>query len=292
MRLTINLATRGRPRLAVETIERTLPNIELPDTLLMVSVDGDDEQSVESLTCYALDEPRVKVSIRPREDSLGEKYSRALHLTPADVYLAMVDYAPHVTPGFDRLILEAAALFPDNIGVVYNPLANASFPGINGITHGLAVKMGFIYPPWFPYWFVDHWLDDIARLINRISFAMVEIDTSKRPGTQDLRDLRFWTTLFDALHLRRRRMAQEIIRSAEFEEPTWRKELSLRHFPLIESRSKWVNDCMRENVVGIESGAGRSLPDEARYARVKARGVALMKELIVELEQERRHGGA
>lgn len=286
MRLTINLATRARPEMCVQTLEKTLQNIALPTTKILVSLDRDDKVSVDELSLFALDHPQVILSIREREDSLGEKYNRALKY-PADVYLPMVDYAPHVTPAFDKLICQAAAIFPDNIGVVYNHLANASFPGINGITAGLAKKMGFIYPPWFPYWFVDHWLDDIARMINRISFVDVTLDRLKRPGTQDCRDLLFWTILFDALHLRRRKNAKEIIESEDFLEPAWRKKLSLAHYPLIEYRSKWVNDSMRMDHREIERQGSKGIPDEERYVRVKQRGLELMKELIPELQAEK-----
>jgi len=285
VKLTINLATRGRPDLCIETLERTLPNISLHSTKLMVSCDRDDPNTVLALSTYVVDHPNVVLSIRDREDSLGEKYNRALE-QPADVYLMMVDYAPHVTPAFDKKILEAASLFPDNIGVVYNRLANASFPEINAVTHGLAKKMGFIYPPWFPYWFVDHWLDDMARLIDRISFADVKLDRIKRPGTQDLRDVTFWATFFDALYLRRRKCAREIIESDDFLDPPWRKQMSLAHFPLIEFRSRWVNDGVRADAKRIEACAGKSLPDEERYARIKTRALELMKELIPDITAE------
>ena len=185
MSLSINLATRGRSEIVLHTLEATLPNISRRDTVLLVSVDADDAKTVERVSCFALDHPQMLVSARPREDSVGEKYNRVLKLAPADVYLMMVDYAPHMTHGFDQRILDAAALFPDNIGVVYNYMANASFPGINAVTAGLAAKMGGIYPTHFPYWFVDHWLDDIARLINRIAFADVVIDTSLKQRTRN-----------------------------------------------------------------------------------------------------------
>lgn len=286
MTLTINLATRARPAMCIETLEKTLPNIVLPSTKLMVSIDHDDAQTIAALTKFAKSHPKIILSVKQREDSLGEKYNRALADHPADVYLPMVDYAPHVTPGFDQMIVDAAGIFPDNIGVVYNELANASFPGINGITHGLAAKMGFLYPPWFPYWFVDHWLDDIARMINRIAYVEVKLDRLKRPGTQDCRDLKFWTILFDMLYLRRRECAHSIILSRDFMEPHWRKRLSLAHHPLIEFRSRWVNDGMRQDPAGIEVHGSKGIPDEERYVRIKQRAQQLMGELLPEFLAE------
>ena len=266
MSLSINLATRGRSEIVLHTLEATLPNISRRDTVLLVSVDADDAKTVERVSCFALDHPQMLVSARPREDSVGEKYNRVLKLAPADVYLMMVDYAPHMTHGFDQRILDAAALFPDNIGVVYNYMANASFPGINAVTAGLAAKMGGIYPTHFPYWFVDHWLDDIARLINRIAFADVVIDTSLKQRTQEFREPVFWATFFDLGHLERRRIAHDIVRSPEFQEPPWRKAIDLAHHPLIEYRSQWVNAAVVEDTRHIISA-----PPDERYDRLKAR---------------------
>ncbi len=287
MNLTINLATRGRPDLLAETVRRTLACIESPDTLFLISVDRDDKATVDSLAALPSDK-RILPLVMDREDSLGEKYNRALVFGPADVYLPMVDYAPHVTPGFDRKILDAAAVFPDGIGVVYNRMANASFPEINGVTHRLAEKMGFIYPPWFPYWFVDHWLDEIAKMIGRISWADVKLDRLKRPGTQDCRDLLFWTVLFDSLHVRRRKCARDIVGGADFKEPPWRKELLLQsgHAKAIQFYSTWVNDGMRRDPKGYEAMGSKGIPDDERYTRVKGRALELMGELIPELQDE------
>ena len=51
------------------------------------------------------------------------------------------DYTPHITPGWDTKVLEAASVFPDGIGVVYNHLANLSFPGMVTATAELVEKM-------------------------------------------------------------------------------------------------------------------------------------------------------
>lgn len=278
MSLTINLCTRGRPELMLDTVARTLPNIARDDTILMVSIDHDDAPTIKAAEQLPTDK-RVLAIVSGREDSLGAKYNRALRF-PAAVYLAMVDYGAHVTPGFDQKILDAAAVFPDRIGVVYNGWANLSFPTINAVTGRLAEKMGGIYPAWFPYWYVDHWLDDIARYIDRIAYADVEVDTSRRPGTQGMRDGVFWSTLFDALYLRRQEIAKSIIR--DMDEPNWRKRLILARFPWVRQRSDMTNASTRA------TSAGASSPltgDEAtRYARIKLNAETLLRDLLPEIE--------
>lgn len=274
MKLSISLATRGRPELLSATIATTLENIVRPDTSIVVALDADDEPSITAAKAF---EPRVIVSVEPRPDTIAEKWNRVLRIAPADVYLTMVDHAPHTTRGFDQKILDAAALFPDGIGVVYNHLANLTFSQINGVTAGLARLMGGkIYPELFPYWFVDHWLDDIARTIGRVAFADVWQTPIVKPATQEMREPAFWGTFYDALAPMRRDIAHRIIAAAEFDEPEWRKRLLLTAYPLVEERSAMVNNRVR----GLTWNKALDLQDP-RYVRVKERAVALLKGMLV-----------
>jgi hypothetical protein len=280
MKLAINLCTRGRPDLLLQTIERTLPNISREDTVLMISADEDDELAVTALAhrgwTGGFSEGGVITDIRPREGSLGAKYNRALERVPdATCFLAMVDYAPHITPGFDQKILDAAALFPDGIGVVYNRYANMTFPQINAVTkRWCELQGGYFYPPYFPYWFIDHWLDDIARITGRIAYADVEIDTAPRPGTQNMRDLAFWSEFFARLYIERRRIAHDIIKVLD--EPDWRKQLLYAHHPPIEQRSLWVSQGVTQGAAETERQMGAKDAPDAEYLRLRAAAEAMM----------------
>lgn len=277
--LCINVVTRGRPERVLDTIRRTLPLIREASTRLVISVDEDDESTGAALLELLFDE-RIIIDTRPREDALGAKWDRCLEYD-ADVFLPQADYTPYVTPGFDTKILEAAALFPDGIGVVYTNMANASFPRSQAPTRGLVEKLGFMYPPHFPFWFVDHWLHDIARLIDRISFADVDVDAgpAKLP-TQEMRDVGWWATFFDSQRLVRRRAARAIIDSPDFQEPEWRKEVLRRHYPLIEFQSQSINDQVR----AMQWPA--AMPGGARYDRLKAKATEMMLTEWPEMERE------
>ncbi len=279
--LSLILAARKRPELLRYTVETTLPNIHEPDTKLIIAVDDDDPETVAVAKEFDGRE-HVIVSALPREDSYGGKYNRVLTIAPADVYMSMADYGPHITPGFDTKINEAAAIFPDNIGVVFNHMANLSFTQVHGVTHGLAMKMGYYYPPYFPYWFVDHWIDDIAKLIGRISVADVVLDVSKRPGTHDRREVAWWATFFDAGVVHRRNLARSIVQSDDFIEPEWRKKLLTgNHHILIEERSKMTNDSAR----ALQFDKPPEAIDD-RYLRIKDVAKGLLREWLPELETE------
>lgn len=279
MSLTINLATRGRPELLIDTVARTLPNIARDDTVFMISVDRDDLKTIRALHDLPRDK-RIMPIVLDREDSFGGKFNRALIYAPADVYTAMVDYAPHVTPAFDQKILDAAAVFPDNIGVVYNRLICASLPAINGITAGLAKHMGYLYPTYFPFSFVDLWMDDIVRLIDRISFADVIIDRAKREPTMGRRDVKFWGVLLDLLMYERLDIARRVLNAPENRDPPWRKELAERRFQMVVDRSQMVSAASRQNAAWNDRYAAfESAEEEERYNRIKAKGDKLMREL-------------
>lgn len=287
MKLVISLPTRGRPQQLVDTIKRSVVNWTHPETTMYVQLDHDDLASRDLLTEAAIHE-RVLLDVQQREDTVAAKWNRALAI-PADVYLCAADDDPYVTPGYDTTILEAAKRFPDGIGMVYGHLANLSFSGVVAPTAGLCKKMGYIQPEYFPYWFCDHWTDDIARMIGRISVAEVRTDQSRAGRTQEMREPSWWATFFDACYLKRRREARAIIDDPAFRGASWHKELLRTHHPLIEQRSRGVNQSVRSDP-GVQSMASSDLKDE-RYLRVKNKALAMVPELLADPEmpeQERK----
>lgn len=275
MKLLISLATRGRPEQVVETVRRSVVNWVHPDTEMVVQVDADDTATQVAFNRIAL--PRnVRVNVKHREDTIAAKWNRILS-EPADVYMSAADDDPYVTPAYDAKILEAASRFHDGIGIVYGHMANPSFTGIAAPTARLCEKLGWIFPPLFPYWWVDHWVDDIARIIGRISFADVRTDQSGAGHTQEMREPGWWATWFDAAYLMRRQRAHAIIRDKDFKSPRWLKDVLLAHHPMIEYRSRWVNENVRRDerlrVFSLQTA-------DARYQRVKAAALAMVPHLL------------
>jgi hypothetical protein len=284
MKLCISLATRARPQQLIETIRKSTANLLVPSTVLMVQVDADDIPTIEALAWERRD-PRVVVNIGEREDTIAAKWNRALS-EPADLYLVAADDDPYITPAYDAKLLDAAKRFPDGIGMVYGHMANASFSGVVAPTAKLCEKLGHIFPEYFPYWFCDHWTDDIAKIIGRISFADVRTDQSKVGKTQEMREPGWWATWFDAAYLMRRRIAHEIIRGEDFQETAGWKELLLTHHPLIEYRSRWINENVRVNDQQYRAWSGLDTQDE-RYQRVKQRAIAMIPQLLDDPEMSR-----
>ena len=277
-KLAVSLATRGRPEQVIDTITKSVANWTNPLTKMWVMVDTDDVATIEALRPNRWG-AGVSVRAKDREDTIAEKWNRIVGLEPdADLYLVAADDDPYITPGYDQRLLDAAARFPDGIGMVYGHMANASFSGVVAPTRGLVSKLGGeIFPTYFPYWFVDHWTDDIARLIDRISFADVRTDQSRVGKTQELREPGWWATWFDAAYLMRRDIAARLL--CVVEDADWRIATARANWPLIEFRSRWVNETVRQRDKELSGWSGLSLAD-ARYQRVKQRAVDMIPHLL------------
>jgi hypothetical protein len=282
--LTISLATRNRPGMCVNVIGSVIRHAIRQDTRIMVCVDGDDNATADAVrACIDKElDPRIFLSVEPREDSIGEKWNRGLQMG-GTLFMPMCDDSMVLTHGFDEMFLKASAIFPDGIGCVYSAMANASFPAYMCITAKLADKLGFVFPTYFPFWFVDHWVDDVARLIGRIAYAPVETDQTQqvKAGTQEMRDLAFWATFFDAGRRERRAQARAIIDGEDFQEPEWRKELLRQAYPLVEHRSTWINDQVRTMARGVMAQPAA----DDRYWRIKRKAVEKLKVWAEDMEK-------
>jgi hypothetical protein len=281
MRLVVSMPTRGRPQQLIETIKRNLACLSRPDTVLMIQADEDDTETIKAMAR----DSRVVLSIKPREDTIAAKWNRAL-VVEADVYTCLGDDDPLATLDADEKILHAASLFPDGIGAVYGHLANASFSGVISFTKKMTDLFGYIQPEYFPYWFCDHWTDDVSRITGRIAFADVRTDQSKVGKTQEMREPGWWATWFDANYMVRRKQAAYIIEALD--EPAWRKEILCSHAPLIEFRSRWINDTVRARARELEAWSGLTKPDE-RYMRIRQKAVDMLPAILETLPPAEAH---
>jgi hypothetical protein len=269
--LTIGIATRGRAELAAQVAEHTLRNCRA-DTRIVVLADEDDDLGAMVLS------REVILDIQPRPDTVAAKWNRMMAVAPAQVYMAMCDYRTQNTPGFDRNILNAAALYPDGIGAVYQHMANLSFPTYQCVTARMAQIMGHIYVEHFPYWFVDHWLDDICRMTGRFAYAAGETTVYPRPGnggTQDFREPGMWATLYDALYTEREAIANRLLTAMHV--PEWQKDVLRAQWPLVHHRSRMINDLCR-NMQG-------NAPHDERYSKIRAKGISLLETLYYDMEK-------
>jgi len=250
--LTIGLVTRGRPDLLRQTVDATVANIR-GDTQLIVLADSDDE----SMWGWKHDVAKINLS------------------QESDVFMGMVDHSPIRTAGFDTKIHEALTAFPDGIGAACDHMSCLAFPHYNIATAGWVKAVGYFYPTHFPYWFVDHWFDDVQRMTGRYVHVDIHVDSSARPGTQDQREPGLWASLYDALYQEREAAAERLL--AVMDEPEWRKDMLRRNYVLTHERSRIIN-----NMVRSVEGACQTQDD--RYKRIRRAGEQKLLRIYRELE--------
>jgi hypothetical protein len=273
-RLVIALPTRGRPDLLLQTLPKTLENIRNPNTQIVVMLDADDGASLKALEAKfgGREADHLILNVHEREDTIGTKYNRVLSWN-GDVFMGLPDHSFYVTPGFDEKILEAASKFPDGIGVVFSHYANLSFTYLNALTRKYIDLQGFYYPPWFPYWWVDHFAEDVARIVGRVGYADVQCDSSNKQPTQEVREPAFWATWYDAGFAYRRKIAHRIIDALDM--PDWWKEMQKNHHHawIVDQRARYIHDGVRQMPFNL------SLDDE-RYQRAKTKALEMLPALF------------
>lgn len=283
MSLSLNIGTRGRPEPLKITIGETLRNTVRDDTRILISVDDDDPATINALDALPKDE-RIKVSIRPREDNRGEKSDRVLTEAPADVYMIGSDSVPILTKGYDQLVLDAAKLFPDGVGVICTQMQNASFPSFQAVTQKWVDLIGHIYCHDYPFWFIDHELDDLARMTGRIVFVDVADNAiPMRPTkTNRLRDLHFWCDYFDCATFRRRASAFRIIDQLDC--PDYHKAMLRTWYHPVEARSLYLNHCARRDAAEIEAARGEPGEPDPGYLRAFDKARQTLKVMTREIQ--------
>lgn len=76
----------------------------------------------------------------------------------------------------------------------------------------LRERQGFVHAPWFPFWFTDTWLNEIADMASAKGVLDMSISQPDGRGkTHGLRDLLFWTRVFDGFRVFRKRVAAMLI---------------------------------------------------------------------------------
>ena len=105
--------------------------------------------------------------------------------------------------------------------------------------------MGGIYPEYFPYWFVDHWFQEIGKRVGREVFARVWVDCSKKQPTIGLRDQYFWGQVFGLLTPERETMAEHIMDDMKI--TSHGRDILRRNWPLLDQWSWLINETLEKD---------------------------------------------
>ena len=275
MRLTLCIASRGRPVDLLATIAEIDKRIAKPyETTISVALDDDDTSNPEPPHTRA----HLVWSIARREDSLGAKYNRAAANAKADAYVLGADDNIFMADGWDDAIREKMLLFSHGFGFVYFGRLDGTLPTQMAIPRHLLDEQGFLFPENWPFWFHDTWVDEIAHKSGRILWADIPVkELNDRGKSRGLREVKFWAELFEALRPSREMTAETLSRKYN---PAWlQTQLSQRTDIL---RAFFTNRTFRLRDPGsaheFERRMSFDAPADERYLRIKARAHALMQQ--------------
>lgn len=211
MKLGIVLPSRGRPDGLKRMVASLLDNAAKPDRVtIFAGLDADDPTLPQTEGIAGVErvirapEPTVAKMI----DNLARQAEEA-----CDATIRMDDDFICETRGWDdnaECMTGLGLWLPDD---PTHPGHFMSFAAMSSeMARWLRERQGFVHAPWFPFWFTDTWLNEIADMAS--AKGVIDMSISQPDGrgkTHGLRDVLFWTRFFDGFRLFRKRMAAMLI---------------------------------------------------------------------------------
>ena len=274
MTVAVCIATRGRPNQLNHTVHAAHKLAVERGTHFSIALDRDDPE-ILGYSDVQVDPWRI-YSVAAREDSLGAKYNRAMRgANPsATVFVLGVDDAYLSCEGWDKKLLDAASLFEDGIGCIYfgNRSGLGQLPDGMAVTKGWIEKVGFFMPEYFPFWWHDTWVDELARFTGRFvwtdatwaKYGASEVNGHK---TTRMREVAWWAKFFDVMRVRR--MVQAVNMISELSYPAWMRDQLLSEIADTAEMLEYRNSLVLNRAAEFEQGYGASHGVDAGYERLK-----------------------
>ncbi|HVB17281.1 MAG TPA: glycosyltransferase [Stellaceae bacterium] len=211
--ISVLVPVRGRP---VETMTclRSLLETAADDSGIEIILAVDDDDEAASPLCdpsYGGDlaDPRVRVLVWPRPDTLGAKLNAMAREAAGEILWFIANDYIMATPCWPDEFRRETAKMPNRIGVLYPRDAvhpdHAAFPLV---TREMEQLLDGMFPTWFPYWFIDTWWDEIGIVLGLKREIPCEVrHQGERGGTHAMIDLEFWATVFEELRPMRLKQA-------------------------------------------------------------------------------------
>jgi hypothetical protein len=165
-KISILCPTRGRP----ENVDRLLNSLkETSDVIpeIVLYVDDDDAQMLEWLghDDWA---PTVKSITGPRI-TLSDMWNKCAEVATGDILMNCGDDVVFRTKGWDSMVKQAFASYPDRILFAHGDDAHfGSQFGTHGFVHRKWINaVGYFVPPYFSSDYGDVWLNEIANSLGR-----------------------------------------------------------------------------------------------------------------------------
>lgn len=202
--IAVLVTTRGNPDSFLELVESIWRNTLFPDRVTVACyVDDDDNQSINVLSAMAngVESAKFDLCIGPRPLTLGHAVNHLfdLYRDSHDLFVFIGDeyrfHSRHWDYEFDK------AFSQNNDGILLGYIRDQTIVDTGAgeldkvtlpvITRQWGEAVGYYWPDYFPFWWSDTWLDEIAIMLGR----KVPIDVDARATSKGL-TRRFWNAPF------------------------------------------------------------------------------------------------
>jgi hypothetical protein len=212
------MATRERPEMLAEVFTALKTHTTQKEKVsLWLYVDEDD-----SITRKAIDDGRLSDAgvqlhwhIGTQTSGLGEMQQILWQISgrTAEIYMVLGDDVRFDTPGWDDVLREVAAKFPDGIFLAspHDPMTadTCTYP-VFGWRWLETLQQ--LFCGYFPYWYDDRWVHQIGEMAGRYAWLPIVVLPIRGKGrTRRMRDVPFWARFFQLSLDERRDSAKKII---------------------------------------------------------------------------------
>jgi len=174
MKISLLCPTRGRPRNVVRMTESVLHNASSNhETEIVFFVDNDDEETLNTVTDLRRAFGAQVTGVRgDRNRNIAMMHNFCAKKASGDVLGLSDDDVVYRTSGWNDLVADAFAQYPDNIVLVYG---RDGLHDANHATHPFIHRTwmettNYFVPEYFAGDYADTWLVDVARRIGRFHF--------------------------------------------------------------------------------------------------------------------------
>jgi hypothetical protein len=288
-----------------ESLDKVLVSIEEKTSIknritLSLYIDDDDTESIGYISSDKLKKFTycINTFIAPKTESMGSMIDYLHKNTPrADIYMPMVDDYLIVTYGWDLILNDLFVKYPDGLFLAFpqDPISpdNVTLAILGG---SWIATLGRFLTNYFPFWYDDLWLDQVAQMVQRRIAVPIKIEPIDGKGkTPRMFNLWFWQQFFHNTMDERVEDANKIRRiiypanSVEFDRNKFLGENLAARFDL-KFRKITKTDCLLTEFMLADRNKRKYFHLESKYLIKEICAVLhLCDKLVIDLEYGLHH---
>ena len=212
------MATRGRPEMLAEVFAALKTHTAQKEKVsLWLYVDEDDAFTRKAIDDGRLSDAGVQLHwhIGAQTSGLGEMQQILWQVSgrTAEIYMVLGDDICFDTPGWDNILREVSAKFPDGIFLAspHDPMTadTCTYP-VFGWRWLETLQQ--LFCGHFPFWYDDRWVHQIGEMAGRYAWLPIVVLPVRGKGrTRRMRDVPFWARFFQLALDERKVSAKKLI---------------------------------------------------------------------------------